>query len=503
MAEPSSQVADLKRERVAVIGTGISGLVCANMLSESHDVVVYEKEKFIGIGAHGVELNIGEGKEPVVVDVPHRIVNMRYYADLVNFLQSKGLEFKKEVLQMAYSDTEFGAVLLYRQVNILGGYWPAFAFSTILSNPTRYVHLLYDSLFFYRRARSDLESGKLENLTLGAYFDYLTKECGYTSVLLNSILLPLLSIALTADFDCVRSMPADIPIHYLTSGIFSMRKNDGGMFRPVGGVPQISSVLSAPLKDVRTSAQITSIEKLENGKLAVTDLSGQVEEFDHIVLATQANHALKLVGHIDPSYASLGEIKHTLTNVVVHSDPVVMGPYFDPRYSFHLLADRQRGQAMASVWMNPANPQLPFDVHQTTNPIVPLDPAKILFQHTFERPLIDMAAAAAIKVIQAKNGQNNIWFCGSYSLYGMPLLENGAKSAFKVVESLTGRPVTIPRRKPAVSLLSKIITASIICSSVAATAVIVARRLSLTNPNWAQDFKQTLVSFSGTLKLKK
>lgn len=413
---------------------------------------------------------VGDGSQTVTLDVPHRIVNLRYYADLVNFLQSKGLQFEKEVLQMAYSDTEYGAVLQYRQVKFLGGYWPSFQLKTLFSTPIRYMHLLYDTVFFYRRARSDLAAGILHNITLGDYFDHLQNERGYTSVLIGSIIMPILALALTADFDSVRSMPADIPIKYITSGIFTMRRNDGGMFRPVGGVPQISTVLSQPFTDVRTSTQITQINKLSNGKLVVSDDQGGSEEFDHIVLATQANHALKLVGHIDPAYSSLGHIKHTLTKVVIHTDPVVMGPYFDPRYSFHLLADRTKGQAMASVWMNPAIPQLTVDVHQTTNPIVPLDPEKILFQHTFERPLIDMAAAAAIKVIQEMNGTNNIWFIGSYSLYGMPLLENGAQSAFKVAEALSGRPIHIPRRVETRTLLDRLLTWSILGGSLAATA---------------------------------
>jgi predicted NAD/FAD-binding protein len=431
----------------------------------------------IGIGAHGFTLDVGDGKTAVTLDVPHRIVNLRYYADLVNFLYNRGLEFQKEVLQMAYSDVEYGPVLQYHQVKVLGAYFPSFPLNTIFSHPGRYLHLLYDTIFFYRRAKTDLKAGMLQNMTLGQYFDYLRSECGYTSVLLDSIILPLLSVATTADFDSVKSMPADIPIHYVTSGIFSMRKNDGGMFRPVGGVPQISAVLSAPLKDIRTETQITKITKLENGKLSVSDSSGTTEVFDHIILATQANQALKLVGHIDEEYASLGDIKHTLTKVVVHKDPIVMGPYFDPRYSFHLLANRTTGQAMASVWMNPSMPQLPFDVHQTTNPIVPLDESAILFQHTFERPLIDMAAAAAIKVIQRKNGNNNIWFCGSYSLYGMPLLENGAQSAFKVVEALTGRRVHIPPRPEKDTLLRRVVALALIGTTVAATAFLVIKKM--------------------------
>lgn len=67
----------------------------------------------IGIGAQGYDLPVGNGKESVTLDVPHRIVNLRYYADLVNFLHMKGLCFEKEVLQMAYSDAEYGAVLQY------------------------------------------------------------------------------------------------------------------------------------------------------------------------------------------------------------------------------------------------------------------------------------------------------------------------------------------------------------------------------------------------------
>lgn len=309
-------------------------------------------------------------------------------------------------------------------------------------------------------------------MTLGQYFECLKTKHGYTSVLIESILLPILALALTADFDSVRSMPADIPIKYLTSGIFSMRKNDGGMFRPVGGVPQISAVLSKTLSDVRTNTQITTITRLPNGRLSLLDSTGATEEYDQIVLATQANHALKLVGHLDPEYVALGDIKHTLTKVVIHSDPVVMGPYFDPRFSFHLFADRQQGQAMASVWMNPSLPQLTIDVHQTTNPIIPLDPTKILFQHTFERPLIDMAAASAIKSIQQKNGTNKIWFCGSYSLYGMPLLENGAQSAFKVAESITGRKVLIHPRPEQPSILTHVVVGTLI-GLIASTAAFI------------------------------
>ena len=71
----------------------------------------------IGIGAQGYNLPVGDGQESVVLDVPHRIVNLRYYADLVNFLHMKGLGFEKEVLQMAYSDAEYGAVLQYENLD--------------------------------------------------------------------------------------------------------------------------------------------------------------------------------------------------------------------------------------------------------------------------------------------------------------------------------------------------------------------------------------------------
>lgn len=376
------------------------------------------------------------------LDVPHRIVNMRYYADLVNFLKHRGLKFEREVMQMSYSDAEFGAVLQYRPFTLFGRSLPSIPIGQLLAHPIRYLHLIYDALFFYPRARKDLESGKLAHMTLGEYLDHLCSHHGFTSVFLGSIIIPVLALALTADFDSVRSMPADIPIRYISSGMFSLRRRDGGVFRPVGGVTELSAVLAAPLKDVRTDTQITRVTKLENGQIELQDSKGVVQAFDHLVLATQANHAANLVGHIDKVYDVLRDIKHTKTTVVLHTDSVVMGPW-DPRFSFHLLANRELGQAMASVWMNPTIPQLPMPVHQTTNPIFPLDPSKVLFEHTFERPVIDMAAAAAIRAIQKHNGTNNIWFCGSYSLYGMPLLENGARSAFKVAEALTGRAVDL------------------------------------------------------------
>ena len=82
----------------------------------------------IGIGAQGYDLPVGNGKESVTLDVPHRIVNLRYYADLVNFLHMKGLCFEKEVLQMAYSDAEYGAVLqcVFTYSCLFSSYWLRF-----------------------------------------------------------------------------------------------------------------------------------------------------------------------------------------------------------------------------------------------------------------------------------------------------------------------------------------------------------------------------------------
>jgi predicted NAD/FAD-binding protein len=398
-------------------------------------------------------------------------MNLRYYADLVSFLQERGMQFQKEVFQMSFADAEYGSVLRYRQVRFFGGYWPQVPLSVMLSSPFRFAHMLFDAAFFYRRARSDLQSGVVDGMTLGEYLAHLKQNRGYTSVFLESIILPVLSLALTADFDTVRSMPADIPVRWLASGLFTMRRSDGGVYRPIGGVTQMSATLGAPLKDVRTSTSITNVTRLEDGKIQLQDSNGASEVYDHIVLATQANQALKLVGHLDPHYENLSKIKHTTTSVVIHTDSTVMGPEIDPRYSFHMLADRTQGQAMSSIWMNPTMPQLPVDVHQTTNPIVPLDPAKILFEHTFERPVIDVAAAVAIRALQQSNGSNNIWFCGSYSLYGMPLLENGAQSAFRVAEALTGKAVNLRPSLAYPSFFRRLLRYSLIGAAVAAAAV--------------------------------
>jgi hypothetical protein len=82
-------------------------------------------------------------------------------------------------------------------------------------------------------------------------------------------------------------------------------------------------------------------------------------------------------------------------------------------------------------------------VFQTWNPIIEIDKEKILYEFSFERPIMDRAAADAVGTLERINGTGNIWFIGAYSIYGIPLLESAVLSAYRVVERLGVQPPRI------------------------------------------------------------
>jgi predicted NAD/FAD-binding protein len=199
-------------------------------------------------------------------------------------------------------------------------------------------------------------------------------------------------------------------------------------------VRAVVSSLSAPVQNIRTNCPIRSITR--NGddqaaKWTIVDHEGAATEFDAVVMATQANHGLKLLANpTTEQVEALQGFRHESTRLVLHTDTRVMPANRSSWTSINIVLDDKVDVPQATLWMNRNVPELKgssVEYFQTTSPCIDIPKEKILHEYTFERPIMDSDALQSLKTLQRINGDHNLWFVGAYSTYNMPLLESGVR----------------------------------------------------------------------------
>jgi predicted NAD/FAD-binding protein len=171
-------------------------------------------------------------------------------------------------------------------------------------------------------------------------------------------------------------------------------------------------------------------------KWTIEDFEGNLHQFDAVVMATQANHGLKMLSNPTPEQQqALEGFRHESTRLVLHTDSRVMPTTLSKWTSINIVLDSKADVPQATLWMNRNCPELqgsPVHYFQTTSPCIDIPADKILHEYTFERPIMDSSALKSLKTLERINGQNQLWFVGAYSTYNMPLLESGVRRVIPV-----------------------------------------------------------------------
>jgi len=176
-----------------------------------------------------------------------------------------------------------------------------------------------------------------------------------------------------------------------------------------------------------------------NGVTVVTQ--GARQNFDHVVLATQANQSARILRRASSEESEvLSAFSYEASQVVVHRDTRLAPSGGESQWApvNFLLADA-KATPMATIWMN-AIQAMPGDLplFQTWNPIVDPDPDLVLAESSFERPVVNTESLKCLKQLERLHAQadRRIWFCGSYAAHGIPLLESATHSALSIAERL-------------------------------------------------------------------
>lgn len=413
--------------KVAVIGSGMSGLAAAWYLSKHHRVTLCERGPHIGMDAHSVEVDRGQGS--VYLNAPMRVFFEGYYPTLSQLYRD--IEVAYEPIKYSGSFSQRGSRPFFQYKNHwLGSYTLPFLTGRSARSPAAW-RLGLELTQFLRQARKRSGENLPDSLTID---DYL-RQNHYSQRLAEGFLYPAFAGICTCSYDQVKAYPASIILDYLGSDLTWSRVN-----RLTHGVRDVAQRLSAVAATVRCNLNLKTLAAHDHG-VEISDGDGYRETFDHVVVATQANHAVQLLPQsMSAERDVLAQFDYRQSRLLIHEDPRLAPAQQRDWAPVNFVLCAEHDKPMASIWMNSIYPQLGQrrQVFETWNPFEDVDAQHTLIDAAVDRPLVTPRSLAAIARLEQLQQQpeRNVWFCGSYARRGIPLLESAVASAKGVADKL-------------------------------------------------------------------
>ncbi|MBX3508339.1 MAG: FAD-dependent oxidoreductase [Parvibaculum sp.] len=430
--------------RIAVVGTGISGLSAAWLLSSRHEVVLFDKEARPGGHSNTLVADCPEG--PVPVDTGFIVYNELNYPNLTALFDHLGVRTQASNMSFAAS-LETGG---HRRFEYSGaGLNGLFADRRNIVSP-RMWRMIGDILKLYRAAPELVLQSGLDEKPLG---DFL-REQGYSDALRDDHLLPMCAAIWSLPVERVEQFPALAFLRFFDNhGL--MRLKGRPLWRTVSGGSReyVRKMLDDFGGELRLGTGIARIERDAAG-VTVIDGKGHRDRFDQVVIATHSDEALALLGDASPrETALLGAMPYQRNIAWLHSDPSFMPNERRVWSSWNYMGGGAGRPVCVSYWMNRLQ-ALPTErqLFVTLNPSHEPDEASAFARIEYDHPLFDVGALAAQRRLWELQGQRRTWFCGAY--FGSGFHEDGLQAGLAVAEELGGvaRPWTVENPSGRISL---------------------------------------------------
>lgn len=410
--------------KIAVIGSGIAGLVVSWLLERAgHHVTLLERLPELGLAAHGKTLSI-DG-ENLSADIPSRMFNEALWPSLCQLYRELGVETASVDPSQTFG--EWGNYPVFR---VGDSYFTGLTSGRIWEAECRQIRR--DIQRMKKSAHDDLEMCQQNPIDLRSYLDLR----GYSAPFRELFLLPALSSTVcTCSYESLLRYPAAM----ILKAMISLTSGDR-LLRARHGSKEIVQRLTASLTDVRCDTSVETVQK-EDHQVHLTVTSGERIAVDHLVMATQANSALKILpGLSDAERRMLESFTYENVKVILHRDETLMPPNQRDWGTFNIMTNATRDAAMCTVWMNRFCSEWKTNsaIFQTIMPLTDPKPEKILCERYLQRPIVNPESLAGLDRLAELHREpgRRIWFCGSYASGGVPLLESGVQASYAVHRSM-------------------------------------------------------------------
>lgn len=423
-----------KRLDIAVIGSGIAGLSAAWLLSQRHQVTVYEADD--RLGGHSNTARVESPVGTLGVDTGFIVYNEKTYPNLTALFDHLGVPTEASDMSFAVSKHEGGFEYAGRDLAGL------FAQPSNAFRP-RFWSMIRDLLRFYREAPADIEMVEREGMSLGAYLDLRS----YSPTFRDDHLLPMASAIWSTPTASIADYPAGAFLRFCVNhGLLQIARRPVWRTVSGGSANYIVRLLAGISGRVYKNRPIRAVERLD-GSVRLRDMGGETMNHDHVVIATHAHQALALLTDADDMERDLlGAFGSTKNLAVLHTDHSLMPKRRRAWSSWNFVETNDEGRTSASLtyWMNRLQNLPPGkDYFVTINPPRPPKAGSVLQTENYAHPLFDGRSIAAQRRLWDIQGRQRVWFCGAW--FGAGFHEDGLQAGLAVAEALGAvrRPWTV------------------------------------------------------------
>ncbi len=404
--------------KVAVIGSGISGLSSAYYLSKKYKVDLYEKDNHFG--GHSFTYEIEEDNKIVPVDLGFIVFNEATYPNLVNFFNELKVPYEK-------SDMSFSVSIKNSNVEYSGsGLGGIFANKLNFLN-LKFLNMIREIISFYKTAPKLLES-EVKEETLGSF---LNKK-KLSNYFIDYHLIPMVAAIWSMPFNKAKEMPLKFFLNFFTNhGLFKL-KNRPQWFT-------VSNRSRAYVKKVTDKISGEIFKNYKVDKLIRSDdnirliIGNEYVDYDQVILASHADQSLRMLEKPTKQEKNILEkFNYVKNEAYLHTDEGLMPRRKRAWSSWNSVSDGEK--TCITYWLNKLqNLQTSKDYFLTLNPICKINDNSIIKKVNFTHPYLNSENTELQKDLKLIQGKKRTWFCGSYFGYGFH--EDGLKSSIDLIRN--------------------------------------------------------------------
>ena len=412
--------------RIAVIGSGISGLSAAHYLSKKNKVDLFEKEDHFG--GHSYTIDIKDNNNHVPVDIGFIVFNFKTYPNFVKFLNDNGIEIEKSNMSFSVSVKE--TEIEYCGKGLLG----------IFSNKKNLLNFDFFKMFFeiikFYKKSNNLKNIE-ENLTLD---DFLKRE-KMSKYFINYHIIPMVSAIWSMPPYEAKQMPLKFFLRFFQNhGLFNLKNRPQWYTIKNRSRTYVKKILETISGEYYKNYRINKISRFSNGVKVYYGGNNEFFDYDKVVIATHADEALSLITDPTPEEKSiLANFKYKNNIATIHTDESLMPKNKKAWSSWNSSVNKENtSETSITYWLNLLqNLKTNKNIFLSLNPFLKIDQKKIISKVKFTHPYYDKEALENQNRLKNIQNKKNLLFCGSYFGYGFH--EDGIKSSLEMIKSFNDR----------------------------------------------------------------
>ena len=406
--------------KLAIIGSGISGLSSAYYLSKNHKVDLFEKEDHFGGHSHTIDIKIQDNVIPV--DIGFIVFNKKTYPNLINFFEENNIAIEKS--NMSFSVSVRDSEIEYCGKGISG----------IFSNKLNLLNIKFLKMFFtiidfYKK--SENKNFINENITLGKYLEKLN----VSDYFIKFHIIPMVSAIWSMPPYEAKQMPLSFFLKFFQNhGLFKLKNRPQWFTVSNRSRTYVDKILSNISGEYYKNYNINKIKRIQSGVQVYYGDKNEYFTYDKVVLATHADQALSMIDDPDEIEKKiLSNFKYKTNEAVIHEDINYMPKNNKAWCSWNSSIESENSeQNSITYWLNLLqNLNISKNIFLTLNPYLKIPEEKIIRRVQFTHPYFDQKAINSQKDLNLIQNKKNILFCGSYFGYGFH--EDGIKSSLDMM----------------------------------------------------------------------